>query len=58
MIIKINPQTGIIEQEWDISKLKKAEIDFQEEIKGHSEEDCLNGVAYNPENKHFYLTGK
>lgn len=53
-IVAIDPETGAVKGELDLSPLlppaDKARLDDQD--------DVLNGIAWNPENKHFYLTGK
>jgi glutamine cyclotransferase len=52
-IIKINPQTGLVEAKADLSDILKST---------HPEFDnvtnVLNGIAYNAEKKTFYVTGK
>ncbi len=51
-IIKINPQTGLVEAKADFTNLlKKSNIP-------DSSSDVLNGIAYNPTSKTFYITGK
>lgn len=47
----INEETGLLEDLIDLSKLK-------DQIKSDKKIDVLNGIAYNPENGHFYFTGK
>lgn len=53
-IVAIDPETGIVKGELDMSRLlspaDKARID--------DKDDVLNGIAWNPEKKHFYVTGK
>ena len=50
-IVIIDPNTGYIENWVDLSKLQKM-IPRKQKI------DVLNGIAYNPESKTFYVTGK
>lgn len=51
-IIKINPQTGLVEAKADFTDLlKKSNLP-------DSSSDVLNGIAYNPSSKTFYVTGK
>ena len=57
-VVKINPKTGVIEARWDFSSVANTERKFQEHKKKSSEQDCLNGIAYNHETERFYLSGK
>ncbi len=50
-IMVINPQSGRVEAIIDCTDLVK-----QEKIK--QTDNVLNGIAYNPKNQNFYLTGK
>ncbi len=50
-IVMINPQTGILEGIIDISSLREL-------LTNQDEAEVANGIAYNPESKTFYLTGK
>lgn len=53
-IVKINATTGKVEAKLDLAGiLDKAGIPHDP-----SKIDVLNGIAYNPANKHFYVTGK
>lgn len=57
LILKINPQTGIIEGKVDLTNLIKesgASYDPRSIDAGY----VLNGIAYNKEKKSFYITGK
>lgn len=47
----INPKNGAIEGVIDFSSLKK-------KVKQHQKLDVLNGIAYNPETKTIFVTGK
>jgi glutaminyl-peptide cyclotransferase len=47
----INPENGAIEAVIDFRKLKL-------QVKQHPELDVLNGIAYHPETKKLYVTGK
>ncbi len=47
----INPKNGAIEGVIDFSPLKK-------KVKQHQQLDVLNGIAYNPETKTIFVTGK
>lgn len=52
-IIKINPQTGLVEAKADLSDiLKNTHPEFDNVT------NVLNGIAYNAEKKTFYVTGK
>lgn len=53
-IIQINPQTGAVEKIINLSNLKK-EIDMSTKDPGN---DVLNGIAYHPQRKTFFVTGK
>ena len=48
--MKINPSNGKVAAEIDFSNLLPKE--FAEDV------DVLNGIAWNPESDHFYVTGK
>lgn len=50
-IAKINPQTGAVE---GILNLK----DLKLKVTQHPDLDVLNGIAYNPKTKTFFVTGK
>jgi len=50
LIAVINPTTGAVEQVLDLSDLKKQLTNTQA--------DVLNGIAYNPKTKTFFVTGK
>jgi len=50
-VMIINPNTGAIEGVVDFRKLK-------EKVKKHADLDVLNGIAYHPERKTFFITGK
>ena len=58
ILIKINPNSGLIEKEWDIGTLAKAEHTYQRRTHGRNMADCLNGIAYNKSTGTFYLSGK
>ncbi|MBT8273141.1 MAG: glutaminyl-peptide cyclotransferase, partial [Bacteroidia bacterium] len=47
----INPESGAIEGVIDFSSLR-------EKVKQHPKLDVLNGIAYNPETKTIFVTGK
>ncbi len=47
----INPKNGAVEAVVDFSPLHK-------QVKQHPELDVLNGIAYHPERKTFFVTGK
>ncbi|MFP4372320.1 MAG: glutaminyl-peptide cyclotransferase [Halanaerobium sp.] len=49
-IVKINAETGEVEAYLDLNGI--LETNYEGEI------DVLNGIAYNPENKSFLITGK
>lgn len=50
-IVKINPETGIVEGYVDLPALRAR-------LKNNPEAEAFNGVAYNKDNGHFYVTGK
>jgi glutaminyl-peptide cyclotransferase len=53
-IVKISSQTGEVVGKIDLSSvLLKAGISYPADRM-----DVLNGIAYNPQNTHFYITGK
>lgn len=58
IIVKINPETGLVESRMDFSNLlKRTNQPFDENIfmeKGY----VLNGIAYNAATQSFYITGK
>lgn len=58
VLLKIDPNTGIIVNEWNLEKLAKAEFSFQTQEKNSYTADCLNGIAYDPRTGNFFLTGK
>ena len=57
-LIKIDPITGEIVKRYDFSVLRTAEISYQEDQKNFYEANVLNGVAYDPIQDVFYLSGK
>ena len=50
-IVEIDPATGIVMGYVDLSPLRAM-------LKENPEAEALNGIAYNPTTKHFYVTGK
>lgn len=50
-IVKINPETGIVEGYVDLPALRAL-------LKNNPEAEAFNGIAYNADNHHFYVTGK
>ena len=50
-IVKINPQTGVVENIVDLSALLKLRTELPDT-------DYLNGIAYNTATKTFFVTGK
>jgi len=50
-LVVVDPKTGIVEKVMNLTGLKS-------KVLQHNQLDVLNGIAYNPENKHFYITGK
>lgn len=53
-IVAVDPQTGVVKGELDMSNL----LSKADKNKINDKDDVLNGIAYNPEKKTFYLTGK
>ncbi len=50
-MVVVDPKTGTVEKVLNMQGLKA-------KVLQHNQLDVLNGIAYNPENKHFYITGK
>ncbi|WP_256463643.1 glutaminyl-peptide cyclotransferase [Flavobacterium sp. HJ-32-4] len=50
LVAVIDPATGVVEKVLDFSKLRKG-------LKSSTAE-VLNGIAYNPKTKTFFITGK
>jgi glutamine cyclotransferase len=50
-IVKINPETGIVEGYVDLPALRN-------KLQNNPEAEAFNGIAYNKDNGHFYVTGK
>ncbi len=50
-IVEINPENGKVIKKLDLTEL------VPKEYKGDND-NVLNGIAYNKENNHFYITGK
>jgi glutamine cyclotransferase len=57
LILKINPQTGNIEGKADLTNLMK-ESGSSYDPRTIDAGFVLNGIAYNPANQHFLITGK
>ena len=57
-LLKIDPQTGTIVKQWDLSILMRTEWRFQKAEKGRKTLDCLNGIAYDSRSGSIFLTGK
>ncbi|HCL06065.1 MAG TPA: glutamine cyclotransferase [Chitinophagaceae bacterium] len=58
LIVKINPETGVVEGRIDLTDiLHKTNQSFDENIY-MSNGYVLNGIAYNPATNSFYITGK
>ena len=53
-IIGIDPETGVVKAELDMSSLLKP----VERMQLDDKDDVLNGIAYNPDRATFYVTGK
>lgn len=53
-IVAINPETGAVVGEMNLTNLLPA----RDKARLDDTDDVLNGIAYNPEKKTFYLTGK
>ncbi|MCQ2958747.1 MAG: glutaminyl-peptide cyclotransferase [Bacteroidales bacterium] len=49
-VVKINPTNGKVAADVDFSNLLP--LQYSDEV------DVLNGIAWNPKNEHFYITGK
>ena len=52
LLVRIDPESGAVTATVDASALRDRLPD------SNGEGDVLNGIAYNPETEHFYLTGK
>ena len=58
-ILKIDPDSGLIVNKWNIKTLADAEHAYQAETNmGYVEADVQNGIAYNRSRGTFYLSGK
>lgn len=57
-IYQIDPQDGKVVRSIDLSNLKYAERDFERANMNSEDMDVLNGIAYDPEENVFYVTGK
>lgn len=55
LIAIINPKNGVVDGIIDLKGLVKEMGKTQRLV---DEDDVLNGIAYNPENNHIYVTGK
>ena len=53
-IIAIDPETGIVKAELDMTDLLPA----NDRVSLDEKDDVLNGIAWNPEKNTFYVTGK
>ena len=53
-IVAIDPETGVVKYELDLTRLLSA----SERAKLDENDEVLNGIAWNPEKRTFYLTGK
>lgn len=53
-IVVIDPETGVVKAELDMSNL----LTPADKALTNDKDDVLNGIAYNPEKKTFYVTGK
>ena len=53
-IVAIDPESGAVKYELDLSDLLPA----ADRAKLDDDDDVLNGIAWNPEKKTFYVTGK
>jgi len=58
MLVKIDPSSGRVVKQWDLSALMLTEKAFQDAEKQGYRGDCLNGIAYDSRTQSFYLTGK
>ena len=56
-IIGINPETGKVEKRYNMKSLRSAEMEYQKSL-GRMNMDVLNGIAYDPTDDTFLLTGK
>ena len=50
-VVEINPENGKVISKLDLTKLVPAGFENENDL-------VLNGIAYNKENNHFYVTGK
>lgn len=53
-IVAIDPETGVVKAEIDMTGL----LSPTDKARTNDKDDVLNGIAWNPEKKTFYLTGK
>ena len=58
IVIKIDPETGYVVNQWDLGTLFDANNAFSQAEKNGKKGDCLNGIAYDRNTGSFYFTGK
>ena len=58
IILKIDPTSGNVVKQYDMSSLMETEKAFQIATYGEYVGDCLNGIAYDSDTDSFFLTGK
>ena len=56
-IIGIDPQSGKVTSRYNMNSLRKAEAAYQQ-ANGQRDMDVLNGIAYDPSDDTFLITGK
>ena len=59
-VVKIDPETATIVKKWDLSSVTNKTERYHREKTGRNfgHNDVLNGIAYNHNEKQFYVTGK
>lgn len=59
-IVKINPETGKVTQSYDLSSLERDANDDLRKRFGRNlwYGECLNGIAFDPKSRIWYITGK
>lgn len=57
-IVKIDPNTGEVVMRYSVPELVYAEENYQIATRRYSDHNVLNGIAYDPTEDVFYLSGK
>jgi glutamine cyclotransferase len=57
-ILRINPSSGDVIEVIDLHWLRNMVTNFESIDPGYLQDAVMNGIAYNPLNRHVYVTGK